>query len=153
MQDAETEEEVREAYEILEQVLANCGEVDPAKKVHKYLKDRCGEDNSHPFLTYDDTTACMGPRGLADMDDSYGRETSAKDYAQEIFDECEYASRILIVSANDTSDSGSGRLFEKDEDGNAVEVDYHQGYEGAKGRDVTGYFRENHNISGVASPH
>jgi hypothetical protein len=70
--------------------------------------------------------------------------------AGEIMSECVYADRVLIVSANDTSDSGAGILFERKEDGSVEKVDEETGYHGAKGKDVTGYFRDEHNISGKA---
>lgn len=69
----------------------------------------------------------------------------------EIIDESEAETgRVLIINANDTSDSGTGRLYELTEDGLEL-VEEEHGYEGARGHDVTGYFREEHNINGRAT--
>jgi hypothetical protein len=57
--------------------------------------------------------------------------------------------RVLVIEANDTTDSGSGRLYEISEDG--VEIkETHHGYEGARAQDVRGYFEEHHDISGMS---
>lgn len=72
--------------------------------------------------------------------------------AEEILANCPYANRVLVVCANDTSDSGTGWLYEM-EDGEFVEVDKKEGYGGARAKDVTGYFREEHNIEGRANPY
>jgi len=57
---------------------------------------------------------------------------------------------VLIINANDTSDSGSGRLYAL-RDGTLEIVEEEQGYEGARGHDVTGYFREEYDINGRAT--
>jgi len=57
--------------------------------------------------------------------------------------------RILIIEANDTTDSGSGTLYEISEDGVEVKKT-HYGYEGARAEDVRGYFEEHHDISGMS---
>lgn len=62
---------------------------------------------------------------------------------------------ILIIEANNTTDSGSGYLYEI-KSTNSLEVedkDEKHGYEGARARDVVGYFRENHGISGFSHVH
>jgi len=57
--------------------------------------------------------------------------------------------RILVINANDTTDSGSGTLYEISEDG--IEIgETHHGYEGARAEDVRGYFEEHYDISGMA---
>lgn len=60
------------------------------------------------------------------------------------------ADRILVISANDTSDSGTGTLFTV-EDGEVEQVAEKAGYAGANGKDVVGYFREEHDAKGYAS--
>ena len=71
--------------------------------------------------------------------------------AKTILDECEAANRVLVVAANDTSDSGTGWLYEE-QDGIVKQVDKTEGYMGAQAKDVIGYFREEHNMDGRANP-
>lgn len=66
----------------------------------------------------------------------------------QFFPQVEY---IAIVSANDTSDSGYGTLFKVNDINDVEKVDEKQGYGGAKGRDVTGYFDEEHHVRSYAS--
>ena len=61
------------------------------------------------------------------------------------------ANRIIVVQANDTSDCGDGALFDVDSDGNVREIETKEGYEGALGNDVTGYFRDEYSIKGYSS--
>lgn len=100
--------------------------------------------------------------GWADRTVKVGRGAkhyrAAREFAEK-FPEAEY---IVVVSANDTSDSGDGTLFRVtlSADGSEDErfnehpikkIDEKSGYEGASGRDVTGYFRDEHGIIGHAS--
>ena len=62
------------------------------------------------------------------------------------------ATSIAVVSANDTSDSGYGTLFSVEDGGMRVEeIDSKEGYEGARGSDVTGYFREEYGVRSYES--
>jgi hypothetical protein len=88
--------------------------------------------------------------GYADRTLQVERGADHRQWAERLFDEIPEASRIIVVSTNDTSDSGYGTYFEM-QDGDVVEVDSFSGYEGAKGRDVTGYFREEYSLSSYAS--
>lgn len=144
--DAEEAEELVETIKSYAEELAGEVGVIPSKdQVIQYLQKNWDEDSSGSYgLTYDDFTFQHSVRGLG--------YDGGKSVAQQIFDECPAAGRVLIICANDTSDSGDGWLYERDEDGNAKLVDEKSGYEGCVGRDVQGYFREEHNISGLASP-
>lgn len=75
------------------------------------------------------------------------RSGAAKRWAEDYPD----ANRIVVIQANDTSDAGDGTLFDVDEDGNVEQIDEKHGYEGARGRDVTGYFGDEYGLSGYAS--
>lgn len=143
LKDAENEEELEQVKEDLEQVLSQLGNVDPEEKINEFWEQKAGEDR----LTHDPLTARYGERGLA-----YD-ESQRKTVVREIFEECDYAEKVLIVSANDTSDSGCGALFKRDEQGQPKFVEEWSGYERARGNDVVGYFRDEHNISGKASPY
>ncbi len=48
---------------------------------------------------------------------------------------------LIITESNDTVDASSGYLYEYI-NGNLEKIDEKHGYEGAKGRDVEGYFKE-----------
>jgi hypothetical protein len=71
--------------------------------------------------------------------------------ATTILNECENANRVLVVAANDTTDAGTGWLYVKRNGGQVEKVATKNGYEGARGKDVTGYFKEEYNITGRAS--
>lgn len=129
----------------LEYAQTQAGTVEVETKIGEWWEKRIEEKGGeYDELTYDPQTAKYGPRALA-------REPKKSEkFAQNIMDDCPYADKVLIISANDTSDSGCGVLYERNEDGEAELVDEHTGYEGAKGKDTEGYFREEHNISGNA---
>lgn len=59
--------------------------------------------------------------------------------------------KVAIVSANDTSDSGYGTVWDVDDDGTVEKIDEKDGYEGAEGRDVTGYIKEEYGLLSYAS--
>ena len=75
------------------------------------------------------------------------REQAAERWANEYPD----ANRIVVVQANDTTDSGDGTLFNVDDNGNVEQIDEKHGYEGARGRDVTGYFGDEYGLSGYST--
>jgi hypothetical protein len=80
-----------------------------------------------------------------------GYDAGIRTRVDEIIEESEAdTGRVLIINANDTSDSGSGKLFELTENGVEI-VEEEHGYEGARGHDVTGYFREEYDINGRAT--
>jgi len=80
-----------------------------------------------------------------------GYDAGIRPRVDEIIEESEAdTGRVLIINANDTSDSGSGKLFELTENGVEI-VEEEHGYEGARGHDVTGYFREEYDINGRAT--
>lgn len=128
---------------LTEELASKAGHVDAGERVDDYL-DSVVENHVSAEATYTDHTLLWGPRGLAHD------KSDAQDRAEEIFDACDNAKRVLIISANDTSDSGVGVLFGRDGDGGAREIDYKEGYEGAVGADVRGYFKDKHDIRGKA---
>lgn len=95
--------------------------------------------------------------GYAKCTVQVGRHASHSGVAKDLAEEFPRAEYIAVVSANDTSDSGHGTLFRVTltVDGETddrftkhpvKEIDSMSGYEGARGSDVTGYFREEHGI-------
>lgn len=100
--------------------------------------------------------------GYADCTVQVGRHANHSSVAAEFAREFPEAEHIIVVSANDTSDRGNGTLFRvtRRSDGApdqrfnehpVKEIDHMQGYEGAVGEDVTGYFRKEHGIKGYSS--
>jgi hypothetical protein len=82
-------------------------------------------------------------------------EYAAKGFAKK-FPEAKW---IIVIAANDTSDSGNGTLFRVtlSQDGSpdqrfnqhpVKEIDHKQGYERARGSDVVGHFRDEHGVKG-----
>jgi len=88
-----------------------------------------------------------------------GYEAEIEDKIAEILQDAEVENgQVLIIEANDTTDSGHGTLFdikELKENGSAelTQIDSKNGYEGAMAKDVTGYFRDEHGISGFSRVH
>lgn len=123
------------------------GEVDAEAYVNDYLRERWSEEasDSYGVLPRDPPTFQHGIRGLAP-------NGGVNDVVDEIFTDCPHAERILVICANDTSDSGSGWLYQRTNGGWEL-VDQEDGYEGARGRDVTGFFRDEYNIHGRANPY
>lgn len=84
----------------------------------------------------------------------FGYEAEIEDEIAEILHETEIENgQVLLIEANDTTDSGQGILYDIKElrDTGEVEmtqIDTKRGYEGAIARDVTGYFREEHGVNG-----
>jgi hypothetical protein len=56
--------------------------------------------------------------------------------------------RILVIRIGDSVHAGDGILFNVQEDDSVVRVEKWSGYEGAKGADVRGYFKEEYRITG-----
>jgi len=80
-----------------------------------------------------------------------GYDAGIRRRVDEIIEESEAdTGRVLIINANDTSDSGSGILYAL-RDGRLEIVEEEHGYEGARGHDVTGFFREEYDINGRAT--
>lgn len=95
-------------------------------------------------------------------DDSIGMWGYEADIKSEVADllgeiEKKEGDKVLIIRANDTTDSGSGELYKfvELECGriHLESVDEKIGYEGARARDVTGYFREEHGVNGFSHVH
>jgi len=142
-------EALQELQERIEDLEVKTGEIDAEECVVEYIEDNYEFRGESALIPRDPPTFQPGYRGLASDDDK------SRMYAEEIFEDCKFAKRVLIISANDTSDSGSGILYERSEPGatKAVKVDFKMGYEGARGRDVTGYFRDEYSINGTATPY
>jgi len=83
--------------------------------------------------------------GYADRTVQVERGANHQTTAEILADEFPEAEDIVVVSANDTSDSGYGTVFNI-EDGVVEKVDSKEGYEGARGRDVTGYIEDEYNL-------
>lgn len=113
-------------------------EVTPEERIERYLQDEHGEDADG----YADRTVQL-PRGMSD--------DLAIKVANAAFDECAAAGRVAIVTANDTSDSGSYWYLERNETGGATLVDQWDGYEGARGNDAVGRLQEQHDMRGYCS--
>lgn len=65
--------------------------------------------------------------------------------ADRIFENVPHAKWVVVVHANDTTVSGDGTVWKR-EAGETVKVDSKAGYEGARGKDVTGYIRDEHGL-------
>jgi hypothetical protein len=83
--------------------------------------------------------------GYADRTVQVERGANHQTTAEILAEEFPEVEDIVVVSANDTSDSGFGTVFNV-ENGAVTKVDSKEGYEGAKGRDVTGYIRDEHGL-------
>lgn len=90
----------------------------------------------------------------------YGTETIRKRISEIVINaKLNIGDQILLIEANNTTDSGIGYLYritgihQEKEEIEIVKVDEKQGHEGANARDVTGYFRDNHDINGRANLH
>lgn len=128
----------------------NVSDDETRERLDQELRDTCEGHPPWGAGGYADTTVQV-ERGVV-------HETVAKKLANE-FPEAEY---IAVISANDTSMSGRGTLFRvtlsndgsKDQRFNThpvKEIDSMQGYEGATGNDVTGYFSQEHGIRSYSS--
>lgn len=84
----------------------------------------------------------------------YGYEAEIQDEIAEILHEAEInKGQVLVIEANDTTDSGQGTLYsieelKENQSVKMTQIDSESGYEGARASDVTGYFREEHHING-----
>jgi hypothetical protein len=56
--------------------------------------------------------------------------------------------RILAIMISDSTHTGGGILFNVKDNGYIERIEKWSGYSGAKGADVRGYFKEEHNIAG-----
>lgn len=95
--------------------------------------------------------------GYADRTVQVGRHANHRDTAKEFAEQFPEAEYIVVVSANDTSDTGTGSLFQVtlcndgSKDGRfnqhpTKQIDSETGYQGARGKDVTGYFRREYGL-------
>jgi len=85
--------------------------------------------------------------GYADRTAQLPRSCNHREYAEDAFDNVPSAGRCVIISANDTSDSGYGHAYEMI-NGNCMEIAEMHGYEGARGNDVRGYIKDETGLSG-----
>jgi hypothetical protein len=85
--------------------------------------------------------------GYADRTAQLPRSCDHRKYVEDAFDNVPSAGRCVIISANDTSDSGYGHAYEM-RDGSCVEIAEMYGYEGARGEDVRGYIKEETGLRG-----
>lgn len=127
----------------VEHALAETGEIDAEEMVEAWLKEWSADffNDDHALLHHTTPTVQYPSRGQ-----------ELPGVAEEILTNCPRANRVLIIHANDTSDSGVGYLYRMS-DGEFEKVDEWAGYEGAVGSDVQGYFREEYHISGRARPY
>lgn len=142
----EQQELLDELQSVVEQGRSEVGELDAEQIVSDWLKEWSSNffrDSYDAFISWHSPPTVQYP----------SRGDALPSVAKEILKDCPYAERVLVIHANDTSDSGKGYLYQLDDDGEFEKVDEWAGYEGAVGRDVAGYFREEHRISGLASPH
>jgi hypothetical protein len=91
--------------------------------------------------------------GYADLTAQIGRkytEGSLRGYADDVFENCPYAGRIVFVYASDTSNSGQYWYVERN-DGQTEFIDQWSGYEGARGNDAAQRVKDEHGVRGYAS--
>jgi hypothetical protein len=112
------------------------------EKIESFLENEYGEGADG----YGDRTVQL-PRGTATYTEG---EFGGTEYAETVFDGCPSAKWIVIVDANDTSDSGAAEVY-KIEDGRILGVDTFVGYEGAKGRDVVGMVDDEYGLLSYCS--
>ena len=95
--------------------------------------------------------------GYANTTVQVGRHADHRSVAAEFAEEFPRARSIVVVSANDTTDSGHGTLFRVtlSNDGSndrrfnehpVKEIDRKEGHNGAQARDVVGYFDDMHGV-------
>jgi hypothetical protein len=100
--------------------------------------------------------------GHAERTVQVGRNVYHESVAKEFAKEFPRADRIIVVSANDTTNSGNGSLFRVtlSKDGSPderfnkhpiKEIDTKEGHQGARGNDVTGYFRDEYDTRGYST--
>jgi len=111
---------------------------DSADLVDEYLESKA-EDGLVEFPSH---TALYGERGIANSH-------RASDFVERIAKGIGYkhVNRVLLISTNDTSDSGVGTLYDVKDD-RVVHVETWKGYENAMGYDVRGHFADHYNIRG-----
>lgn len=122
-------------------------DADTTKEVNMKINELDKEEENFKKLSDDS----FGMRGYdADIKDKAGEILKATPVTEE--------DKVLIIEANDTTSSGDGTLYRiKDIDDNGgitlSVLETKAGYEGAMARDVTGYFREEHNINSFSRLH
>jgi hypothetical protein len=121
---------------------------DADEQIRTHLEDVYGEDAIFPR---DPPTFRAPSRHWGDPDDAYS--STVRHVPTEIEDlatECPTVERILVIYTDDTGDEGIGWLYDVDADDTVEPLEEWAGYSGAMGRDVAGYFEEEHRISGTA---
>lgn len=112
--------------------------------------EKLNEDVNRLYGDPEDVNDVPHAGGYAERTIQEARGANHKALARKYADKFGRAEQIIVVSANDTSDSGYGTLFDVTENG-VEKVERWEGYEGAVGRDVTGYFREEYGVKGYAT--
>lgn len=79
----------------------------------------------------------------------YGYEPGIIEKIDHLFRDVPREGRVLIVHANDTTDSGVGTLYDLD---GMEKIEYREGYEGARGHDLKIYFNEEYDMDGRVVP-
>jgi len=116
------------------------------ERAEQAIEDQLAEMYPEHSGGYADRTVQL-PRGTATYTEGqYG----GTDVADETFDAIPEAKWIVIVDANDTSDSGTAEVYKR-MDGETVPVYSVVGYEGARGRDVVGMVRDEYHVPSHAS--
>lgn len=138
--DYEQEEMLGELADLVADAQTQLDEKKSYEVVEAYLQDLVDDLDGAHTRKYPETPTVRWP--------SRGEDCSG--IATTILDECDAANRVLVVAANDTTDSGTGWLYEE-QDGTVKQVDETSGYMGAQAKDVIGYFREEHDIDGRAN--
>jgi len=122
------------------------------------IKDNIDAELRETYQGRDPYTATGYADTTIQVERGADHETVAKRFAQDF----PQTDRIAVVSANDTTDSGHGTLFQVTlaDNGSRNEqysthpvkhIDSKGGYEGARGRDVTGYFEDEHGARSYAT--
>lgn len=109
------------------------------EELNQQIEDAYGGNGREPWTA----------DGYADRTIQVERGANHEYVAKQLAEEFPLAEQIVVVSANDTSDSGNGTLFDVTD--GVEQIDHEQGYEGARGRDVTGYFREEYDVQSYAT--
>jgi len=101
--------------------------------VFDFMRDRWDDENVSPMET---------------IDVMYGGPNKEKllGLIEEVFAEFEFLTRAAAVRVSDSAHAGSGIVVERQDDGSAEIIDEYEGYEGARGEDVSGMIYDDYYI-------